>query len=112
MTSKRAMARETSWVLAMAMRVEGNKEGNDKEKGEGNEGNGVGNEVGGQARATTWAMVTATRWWVTKRAITLAKREIAMAMMMAGNKEGDGKGGKGNGNGNYNDGQQRGQWQW
>ncbi len=57
--------------------------------------------------------VMATRWRATtKRAITRVARVIAMAMMMAGNKEGNGKGGKGDGNGNYNGKQQRGQWQW
>jgi hypothetical protein len=52
----------------------------------------------------------ATRWQVTKRAIIRAARAIAMAMTLAGNKEGDGKGGKGNGDGNYIGGRQRGQW--
>jgi hypothetical protein len=81
----------------------GGQEGNGKEKGKGGKGNGDGNEGGRQATVTTWAMMMAP-----KRAIMRASRAIAMAMMMAGNKDGDGKGGKGNGDGNYNGGQQRG----
>ncbi len=47
---KRAMATATTWVIATAKRVEGNEEGDGKEKGEGSIGNGDGNEGGGQKR--------------------------------------------------------------
>jgi hypothetical protein len=92
----------------MAMRVEGNKEGDGKEKGEVGKGNGDGDKCGRQATVTTWATATAMRWWATKRAIMRAARAITMA----GNNKGNGKGGKGNGNGNYNGGRQRGQLHW
>jgi hypothetical protein len=84
-------------------KVGGNKEGN----GKGGNGNGSSNKDDGQAMATTWAIVTATR--------------------VAGNEEGDGKDGKGggnnnklghgngnnmgNGDGNDGGGQQKGRWQ-
>ncbi len=81
--------------------------GNKEVDGEGGNRNGDSNEGGGQATATTWAMVTATK--------------------VAGNKEGDGKGNKGgvddyevghgdgnnmgDGDGNKGGGQGRGRWQ-
>ncbi len=107
MTTKWAMATAMTWGMAMATRVEGNEEGDGKEKGEGGKGNGDGNKGGGQATATTWAMTT-----LTKQAIARAGRAVATEMMMAGNKEGDGKGGNddGNGDGNNDVGRQRGQW--
>jgi hypothetical protein len=74
MTTKWAMAMETTWVTAMATRVKGNKEGNDKEEDKGSKGNGDGDEGGGQATATTWAMATGIRWQATKRAIKRAAR--------------------------------------
>jgi hypothetical protein len=48
MTTKRAMATATTWVMVMATRVEGNKEGDGGEKGEGTKGNGD-NKGGRQA---------------------------------------------------------------
>jgi hypothetical protein len=90
----------------------GNDNGNEvasNKEGDGKRGksNGDGNEDGGQAMGTmvmltarTWAMVTATRCWATKRAMGRVARVMAMAMRMAGNKEGNGKGGKGDGDGN------------
>ncbi len=96
---KWAMAKATTWVMVTMTRVEGNKEGNGKEKGKGGKSNGDGYKGGGQAMVTTPAMAIATQ-----KAVTRAAREIAMAMTMAGNIEDNGKGGKGNGNSNYNGG--------
>jgi hypothetical protein len=117
MTTKRAMASVKTGAMVMVTRVEGNKEGNGKEKGKCGKGNGDGNEGGGQAMVTTWAMVTATRWLATKRAITRAARAIVTAIMMAGKKEAMARGARamamaimmtgdkeGNGDGNNNGG--------
>ncbi len=90
----------TKRVMARAARGVGNKEGNGKEKGEGGKGNSDGDEGGRQAMATTWAMAMAKRWQATKKGITRVARAIAMAMMIAGKKEGNVKGDKGDGDGN------------
>ncbi len=76
-------------AMATATRVEGNNEGDCKKKVKASKGNGDGDKCGGQATATTQAMVTAGRWRATKRAIMRAASAIVMAMTMAGNKEGD-----------------------
>ncbi len=94
-TRAMATAKVITWAIMMATRQAGDEEG----YGKGSKGNGNGNEAGGQRRGYGQQLHGNSNKGGRHAMAMATKRAIAMAMRVAGDKEGNGDCVKSNGDG-------------